>query len=510
MHFPDPSPPLNLRLMTAAECRAADAASSAAGIPITQLMQAAGRAVAHCVHRFTRPCRVLVLCGPGNNGGDGFAAACFLRELGWPVLCCRMLPDVPFSPAASVFAARWDSNGGHTLPFSPDLAARNDLIVDAVFGTGLSRPVTGELATAFAALQASGTPVIAVDLPSGLDTDSGAVLGTTLPAVATVTFGWQKPAHVLLPGKDLCGGIVVADIGLVPPPPADTPLFRNAPPLWQALLPEPGLSTHKYTRGHAVVVAGAEATGAARLAATAAARSGCGLVTALMPERSHGLFGSLAASILTRPFQTPEAAATLFGDPRVHAMLIGPGAGVNAETQTLVFAALATGKPTVLDADALTVFQDDPKALFSAVRGPVILTPHSGEFARLFPSLAKINNKITQAAAAARTSSAVVVLKGSDTVIATPKSHTVIVNDTAPAWLATGGSGDVLAGLIVGLLAQGMPAVTAANAGVWLHGKAAIRCDSGLIADDMPSAIHAERQAMRLPLQKNTRTYAAE
>ena len=448
--------------------------------------------MARFVRRRFPLCRVLVLCGPGHNGGDGFAAALLLRRAGWPVRCVQMLPEVAYASETASFANRWAAGGGLTLPFTADLLAQSGLILDAVFGTGLSRPVTGTIAAAFGQIHAAGLPVVALDLPSGLATDSGEILGCVLAASATVTFGWYKPAHVLLPGKACCGDLILADIGLVPPLPDAVPahILRNDPVLWQDILPHSAADAHKYTRGHVVVVGGATATGAARLAATAAARMGCGLVSLLFPASAAALYSGPPYSLLTRPFHDLPEAAALLGAAQTTAALIGPGTGVTPATRTLVLAALASGHPTVLDADALTCFQHDPETLFSALRGkPAVLTPHAGEFARLFACTA--GSKLVQARAAAMLCGAVLVLKGNDTVIATPDGKMLVINTTAPATLATGGSGDVLAGMIAGLLAQGMLPFPAASAAVFLHGEAARYGGMGLIADDLPAALSA-------------------
>jgi hydroxyethylthiazole kinase-like uncharacterized protein yjeF len=361
-----------------------------------------------------------------------------------------------------------------------------NLVVDAIFGAGLSRALEGEAAGTLAEVARRGLPMVAVDVPSGLMGDTGEAMGA-VAAVLTVTFFRKKPGHVLLPGRSLCGEVVVADIGtpasvleqILP----DT--FENDPRLWLAALPRPHDVANKYTRGHALISGGYPMTGAARMAARAAARTGAGLTTIAVSEIALPIYAAALTSIMVKPLASPEDFDRLLGDHRFSAFLIGPGAGTGEETRARVLAMLRTGRPTLIDADAITAFREDPSALDRAIVGPCVLTPHDGEFRRLFdPS----GDKLTRTRAAARRSGAVIVLKGCDTVIAAPDGRAVI-NSNAPPTLATGGAGDVLSGIVLGLLAQGMEPFLAAAAAVWLHGAAAADFGAGLIAEDLPDLL---------------------
>ncbi|BBK42762.1 bifunctional NAD(P)H-hydrate repair enzyme [Allostella vacuolata] len=470
-------------LLTVAEMGRADAAAIAGGTPGAVLMEAAGRAVAVAVARRWQPCPVVVLCGPGNNGGDGYVAARWLARAGWPVTVARFGDPARLAGDAAHHARLWS---GPVRAMAPDVVDGAGLVVDAIFGAGLSRPVDGVAAATLARAAAAGTPVVAIDVPSGLDGDTGRVRGHAVAAALTVTFFRRKPGHLLQPGRGLCGPTLVADIG-IPPAVLDTiapATFANAPGLWRAARRLRGADDHKYRFGHAVVVGGGRLTGAARLAAHAAARAGAGLVTVAAPVAAlAGYAAQPAALLLAADAEIPA----LLEDPRRNAWLLGPGGGAGPALRTLAATVLAAGRATVLDADALTAFADRPADLFRAVRGPTILTPHDGEFARLF---AVQGDRLARARAAAAESGAVVVLKGADTVIAAPDGRAAI-NGNAPPWLATAGTGDVLAGICVGLLAQGMPAFEAAAMAVWLHGAAGGACGPGLIADDLPAAIPA-------------------
>ena len=329
-------------------------------------------------------------------------------------------------------------------------------------------------------------PIVAIDVPSGLMGDSGEALGA-VACVLTVTFFRKKPGHLLLPGRLLCGEVVVADIGtpnsVLEQIAPDT--FENDPMLWISSLPRPTEGGNKYTRGHALISGGYPMTGAARMAARAAARAGAGLTTIAVAPIALPVYAATLTSIMVQPLAVPEDFACLLDDQRTSAFLIGPGAGTGEETRTRVLAMLATGRPTLLDADALTAFADDPSTLEKAITGPCVLTPHDGEFRRLFdPS----GDKLVRTRAAARRSGVVIVLKGSDSVITAPDGRAVI-NSNAPPTLATAGSGDVLSGILLGLLAQGMEPFLAAAAAVWLHGAAAAEFGPGLIAEDLPDLL---------------------
>lgn len=461
-----PPPATPRELLTPAEMARADALAGHG----PALMEAAGRAVARAIRARFRPCRVLVLAGPGNNGGDGYVAARHLEQAGWDVAVAALAP--PASPDARAAAARWR---GPARRFAPEEAARADLVVDAVFGAGLSRPVDGLVADTLAA---AGGPVVAVDVPSGLDGGSGAPRGAVRAAALTVTFFRWKPGHWLRPGRELCGEKLLAEIGL-PESVLDAiqPRARlNAP--WD--LPRPGPDTHKHSRGHVVVLASAAMPGAAILAARAARRAGAGLATiALRNAEAARRLAVAEPGMLVLPGPWPDT--VLEGRPRA-AVVAGPGLPPDAETRAAVAALLAAGRLCVLDAGALTAFAGDAAAL----RGAAVLTPHEGEFARLFGPVGE--DRLEAARRAAAASGAVVLLKGSDTVVAAPDGRACI-NPPAPAWLATGGTGDVLAGLIAALLAQGMAPFDAACAGAWRHADAARAAGPGMLAEDLAESL---------------------
>ena len=461
----------------------ADRLTVAEGTPAVVLMENAGQAVAREVsHRWSaRP--VVVLCGAGNNGGDGFVAARHLAQEGWPVRVALLGDRERMTGEARHHADRWEEP---VEPLAPEVLDGAALVIDAVFGAGLNRTIEGPAKETLAGVAARGLPSAAIDVPSGVMGDTGADLGAA-PAVLTVTFFRKKPGHLLLPGRLLCGEVVVAGIG-TPPSVLDRlalDTWENDPALWLNCLPRPHDGGNKYTRGHALLWGGWPMTGAARMAARAAARAGAGLTTIAVPEQALAVYAAALTSIMVRPVATPDDLDRILADPRMSALLIGPGAGVGAETRARVLAMLGTARPTVLDADALTVFQDDPAALDRAIIGPCVLTPHDGEFRRLFDPA---GDKLTRARAAARRCGAVIVLKGTDTVIAAPDGRAVI-NANAPATLGTAGSGDVLGGIALGLLAQGMDPFLAAAAAVWMHGAAADGFGPGLIAEDLPDLL---------------------
>ena len=497
-----------LELLSPVAMGRADRLAMEAGTPGIELMERAGRAVADAVaFRMALGRRVLVACGPGNNGGDGFIAARILRERGYLVELLLLGEVAALKGDAALAARRW---AGATLPFDRGTLSRAltraHVVVDALYGAGLSRDLDGLSAQAIEAINASGLPVIAVDLPSGIDGLTGQVRGTAIRAVATVTFFRRKPGHLLLPGRTHCGATIVADIGIPAFVLADIAIdaFANGPDLWGAAVQPPRLEDHKYARGHAVVVSGGlTGTGAARLGAMAALRAGAGLVTVASPPDALQVNASHLTAIMVRRIEGAAGLSALLSDRRLNVLLIGPAAGVGAATVEMVLGALRLGpagqggsaggdapRGFVLDADALTSFAAAPETLFGAIRASgarVVMTPHEGEFSRLFPDLPANGDRMSKperARAAAGRSGAVVILKGADTVIAAPDGR-VAINDNAPADLATAGSGDVLAGIAAGLLARGLAAFEAAAAAVWMHGEAGRLAGPGLIAEDL-------------------------
>jgi NAD(P)H-hydrate epimerase len=475
-------------LLSPAEMGEADRLTIAGGIPGIQLMESAGCAVADAVARRWPKRAVAVLCGPGNNGGDGFVAARILAERGWPVRLA-LLGERPRAREAlrgdaALAAARWT---GPVEPLGPAVLDGADLVIDALFGAGLARPIEGVAAEIIAALEQRRLPVVAVDVPSGIDGGSGEVRGIAPQAALTVTFFRRKPGHLLLPGRIHCGETLVAPIGI-----SDSILdnvapqtVANHPAWWVDQFPWPGPESHKYTRGHALLAGGAVMTGAGRLAARAAARIGAGLVTVAAPEPAFPIYAAALTHIIVHPVAGLDDFKHLLADPRRSTALIGPGAGVGAETRDRVLAVLAAGKRAVLDADALTSFADNAEVLFGAIRSPSVLTPHEGEFGRLFDIT---GSKLDRARHAAEQSGAVMLLKGNDSVVAAPDGRAAI-SEGAPPELATAGSGDVLAGIVLGLLAQGMPAFEAASAAVWLHAEAARHFGLGLVAEDLVESL---------------------
>ena len=461
----------DLALLTPAEMAKADQLTIAGGMPEAVLVERAGQAVTDAILRRFAARPTLVLAGPGNNGADARIVYRRLKEAGWPVRLAE----------------------GEGL--KPDAIGDARLIVDGVFGAGLSRDISGPIAELIDAVTARGLPVVAIDVPSGLDGATGQIRGTAFRARLTVTFFRRKPGHWLLPGRELCGETELAQIGIerevlaaIAPQ-----CHQNGPALWH--LPEAGMAAHKYTRGHALIVSGGpNNTGAARLAATAALKAGAGLVTVAAPSAALAIHAAHLTAVMLRQVETAADLAATLTDPRFKSLLIGPAAGVNAATRAKVEAAFSGPAALVLDADALTVFAGDSKALLNLVQNfnkPVILTPHEGEFARLFSNLRlRSESKLERARKAAAASGAIVLLKGADTVIAHPDGRTLI-NTNAPPWLATAGSGDVLAGIITGLLARGLDGFEAAAAGAWVHGRTGQLLGEGLSADDLPGAIIA-------------------
>jgi hydroxyethylthiazole kinase-like uncharacterized protein yjeF len=469
-------------LLTCMEMAAADAATIAAGTPGTALMEAAGRAVASAVIERYRRQPVLVLCGPGNNGGDGFVAARCLQAAAWPVRLGLLGVRGSLKGDAAWAASQWR---GATEPALPDLLENRPLVIDALFGAGLARPIEGVAAALIERMSRAACPVVAVDVPSGLHGDTGQVMGCAPNADLTVTFFRGKPGHYSLEGLRRCGELRIVDIGI----PSSVlegirpSKWRNEPALWP--LRRQVLADHKYARGHLTILGGAIATGAARLAALAGRRSGAGLATIASPQEAMSVYQAADPGNLVVAADDRETFARLAADERRNAFLIGPGCGVNERTRDVVLVALATRRSVLLDADAITAFADRPAELFKAISGPVLLTPHEGEFRRLFPDLDGVPGKVDRARQAARRSGATVLLKGPDTVITAPDGQAVI-NVHAPASLATAGSGDVLAGIAGGLMAQGLAPLAAGAAAAWLHGESAYRFGApGLIAEDL-------------------------
>ncbi len=489
MRLMSSGPALPPEILTVDQMAAADRFAIRLGTPGIVLMENAGRAVAEAVHTRCPSGTVAVLAGPGNNGGDGFVAARHLARHGRDVRLALFGASEALAGDAAMAAARWT---GGICPWDPALIDGAAVVVDAVFGAGLSRPLPAGVLAMFDA--ARDLPCIAVDLPSGIDGDTGVAFPGVLSARATVTFHRLKPAHVLFPGRALSGEIVLADIG-IPGGAASGTALLNGPGLWQEQVRQPDWHSHKYRRGHVVVVGGPpERAGAARLAAHAALRAGAGLVTLAVPSDALAAYVGDPKALMVAPAAEPEDLEALIKGSKVRAAVLGPGNGVGPATRHRAVVAAEAGERLVLDADALSSFAGEVPAL-AALCGTAeaaVLTPHDGEFRRLFPDIE--GDRLTRACAAAERTGAVVVSKGPDTVVAN-RDGGAIINANAPANLATAGSGDVLAGIIGGLLASDMEPFAATAAGVWLHGRAASEYGAGLIADDLLSGLPSALQS---------------
>jgi hydroxyethylthiazole kinase-like uncharacterized protein yjeF len=486
-----------MEVLTTGEMERADRLTIAEGTPGFALMMSAGQAVAAAAMDLVEEGPILVVAGRGNNGGDGFVAAAELAARGRDVSVILLCERDSLKGDAALAARGWKYP---VLPFNPQAIGKPALIIDALFGAGLNRPVKGDPLEMIEAVNANGAPVLAVDLPSGINGTTGAVMGAAINAVETVTFFRRKPAHLLMPGRKHCGRVRVADIGIDAQVLAEIKpqTFENVPSSWQASFPVPHIDGHKYARGHAVIVSGELAsTGAARLAARGALRAGAGLVTVASPRDALAVNAAALTAVMVRAIDTPVEFAEMIGDRRLNAVAIGPGAGVSDRTRDFVHTALAGKRGVVLDADALTSFAEAPERLFESIKASgdaqVVLTPHEGEFPRLFSDMSNKHpgrSKLERVRAAAERSGAVVLLKGPDTVVASPDGRASIAYN-APPWLATAGAGDVLAGMIAAFLAQGVPAFEAACIGVWMHGEAAAEAGPGLIAEDLPEVLPA-------------------
>ena len=493
-----------LELLTPKEMAQAEQHAMKGGMTGHALMENAGRAVAETIIKRWTKRPAVVLCGPGNNGGDGFVVARHLQREGWAVRVVLVGERMSLLGEAAAMAALWQ---GDILPASSQALDGAKFAIDALFGTGLSRPIVGLAAELIDKLPLLDIPVAAVDIPSGIHGETGKVLGTAVKADLTVTFCRKKPGLLLYPGRGLCGEVIVADIGIHDEAVGSTAprLFENSERLWT--LPQRKPDEHKYAAGHLVVASGGPwNTGAARLAATAGQRIGAGLVTVASPRAALGINAAHLTSIMLAEADDAMALARILVDRRRNAAVLGPALGVGGETRAKVRAALASGASVVLDADALTSFEDSVGELCAAVaespKRSVVMTPHAGEFARLFKALGESEiSKVALARQAALLTGAILVFKGADTVIAAPDGVAAI-NTSAPPGLATAGTGDVLAGMIGGFLARRMEPFQAAAAAVFIHGEAALAAGMGLIAEDLPARIPQVLQ--RLARQQNS------
>jgi ADP-dependent NAD(P)H-hydrate dehydratase / NAD(P)H-hydrate epimerase len=485
-----------IELLDNDEMAQADRLAIAGGMAGIDLMERAGSAVADLVvARHAAGGGIAVVAGPGNNGGDGFVAARVLAERGYRVRVLLVGDVSRLKGDAALAASRWN---GVVAAAHPSGLTGADLVIDALFGAGLDRPVEGAPRAMIEAMNAQLAPIVAVDLPTGINGSSGAIMGAAVTAAQTVAFFRKRPGHLLLPGRLHCGATSVAEIGIQAAvlQLIGAKTFENVPALWRSDFPVPRLTGHKYDRGHVVVLSGPSwSTGAARLAARGALRAGAGLVTIASPREALPVNAAASLAVMVRPTDSADELAALLADRRFNAVAIGPGLGVGEPTCARVLAALAGDRAVVLDADAISSFASDParlaQALLARAGQATILTPHEGEFARYFWGLderTKVGSKLERARLAAAITGAIVLIKGGDTVVAAPDGRASIAAN-APAFLATAGAGDVLTGMAAGLLAQGMSAFSAASAAVWLHGEAALATGPGLISEDLPEAL---------------------
>lgn len=470
--------PVQNELLTVEDMQAAENAAMAEGISGKTLMEKAGVGVGEVILKRFTPCQTLIFCGPGKNGGDGHVVARYLKEKGWPV---------------KVIATK-------ELPSSEEIESslkQADLIVDALLGTGLTRPLNGDILKLVSLMNASQNPIVAVDIPTGIETDSGAFTGEAVQATLTVTFFRARPGHYLLPGRLYVGELFVKDIGISDQFLPLKPMCVNRPGLWNQFMKVPAPSDHKYSRGGCLIFGNGGMPGALRLATMAARRVGAGLVRLTCKKEEYPIFASSAWGEIITPLVSAQDLLSWTTDERFKAFLWGTGALPKDSTREQAILVLSAKKPCVLDGGALSSFEGKIQELVNHLHHNVILTPHEGEFIRLFPHLAFLNNKAEKALKAAAEAGVIVVLKGYDTLIASPEGE-LVINANAPATLATAGTGDVLAGLMVGLLAQGLPPFQAASAAVWIHGEVANRIGLGLIAEDLLGQIPAVLQLLEI------------
>ncbi len=468
-----------MSVLTTVEIRNAEKKTINSGLTSElELMQRAGQMAAEKIVKHCGAKPTLVICGPGNNGGDGFVVAQSLFQKGWDVTVASFKNIDDLGITAKAVARRYE---GKIVPLSLDQVKNknSEIIIDALFGIGLSKPISKELSDIIDYVNKSGCKTISIDISSGIESDSGKILGNTFNPELTITFIAKKPGHLLLPGRAHSGKVLLCDIGIKD---NSSLCYENTPKLWLSKLPRRDFYSHKYSYGHSVIIGGEEIVGAAKLASKAALRIGSGLVTLLSPPSVFPIYASSLDSVLV----SRDTLDSHLRDSRKHTYLAGPGNGVSEKTKTNILSILKAQKNCIIDADGITAFSEDRDTLFKAIRNSnsnIVLTPHQGEFKRLFPSLSD-KNKLEAAREAARMSSAVIVYKGADTVIASPDGKGVI-NTNAPPTLATAGSGDVLSGIITGLVAQGMNGFEASSAGVWIHGASADLHGEGLISEDI-------------------------
>ncbi len=483
-------------LLSAAEMRRVEEAAIAAGRSGFALMQEAGKGVAGILRRdYDARRSAIILCGPGNNGGDGFVAATELRRVGWRVVILADRERAAYRGEAGEAVALWV---GEIRPLT--IAALRDalaeepraLILDALFGIGLTRDLDRRYGEIMDLAKIAGRPIIAIDIPSGIDADSGALRGFALPATRTITFGWAKPGHFLAPGEGHTGLLEILPLGFRPEwgKASGAKLWRNDPDLWREDHPYPQAEDHKYSRGLGLILARSAMFGAGLLAARAARRIGAGMIAMGAPTAIHSALIAAQPGLIVKKLESGEDVPALLAEPRYRAILVGCGSPADGEARAMALGALAGDPPVIVDGGGLSAFAEKPGDLFARLRPDCVLTPHDGEFAALFPDLAVLPDRLQATRAAAERSGACVLRKGRISLFAAPDGRAVIA-PPAPADLATAGSGDVLAGILLGLMAQKMPSFSALGAALFAHGAAARHCGPRLIAEDLPEALRA-------------------
>ncbi len=524
-----------MQILSPKEMQKIDKDAIKSGISGYNLMENAGRSVAKEIVSKFRKTKVLVLCGPGNNGGDGFVVARILSEIGWEVSVAsvnisKLKGDAEKARLSykhnissiiskdidvilnkrriqkdknkSVNSSCRDTIKTNDLLIGKQIPqhskiAPNLLVIDAIFGTGLNKIIKGDLAEVIEKINKSNALVVAVDIPSGINGENGEVMGVAIKADITLTFTRKKLGLVLMPGKMNAGEVITTDIGI----PEEIinkqkfSIYENSPNLWISSFPFPEPQDNKYTRGHVVVASGGvDCTGAACLASISALRCGAGLVTVLSPKEALSIYASKLNSVMAKPFRNIKEFVQFISDKHKNVIVLGPGNGANEETAEKVKKALSLKKTCVIDADAISAFAGRGRSLFKMIKSPVVLTPHEGEFARIFDIK---GDKIKRAKDAAKKSNADIVLKCTDTIIEAHDNR-IVINTCATPNLATAGTGDVLSGIIAGLLAQRMDPFEAACAGVYLHSQAAKEFGIGLIAEDMPQILPAVLNGLKI------------
>jgi ADP-dependent NAD(P)H-hydrate dehydratase / NAD(P)H-hydrate epimerase len=456
------------------------------GVSLNELMERAGKAVFDVISERFAPQKTLILVGPGNNGGDGYVVARLLNEAGWDINVASFNNNPPTSLLALEKYQKWAG----ALKDINDINFNDyPLIVDAIFGIGLSKSIKDPLLNYIHKINQSNATIVCIDIPTGVSSDDGKMLNVAIHANLTITFNFLKPGHVLLPSSIQCSEIILVDIGI--PPPYPILWQQNDPDLWRHIIPTPNALSHKYKRGHLGLIGSKEMTGATRLASMAARRMGVGLLSIICPLDAEIIYALSDPGHLIKPYESMKNFDSLLELHQFSAFSIGSGLLPNVETQILVSKILDLKKPTLLDAGALMAFENDPEKLFNQLHDTCVLTPHEGEFKRLFGSKVDFNiSKIEQTIKAAQISGCVVLYKGGDTIIANPNTQIIVENQYAP-YLASAGTGDVLAGLIAGLLAQEIDPFWAPSIGVYVQRKAALMLGPGLIAEDLPYKIPA-------------------